>query len=244
MASLALPADAASRRAASRALDAAELSDQPERPRAELGRARPEIHHPVAVDLAEPGEGPGGERIERELGRRPRLEPRRAGQDLRSDGERDDDAGAPARHVRIARHEHGRRPAAPRLAERAVHEGGHPARRDPHDDVAGARPPPHLTRAGRPVVLGALHGAEDGAAAPGDDGLDERGRRVERGRALRGLDHAEPAAGARAHEHEPAAPRQRAHDELDGPADGGRGASHGVDRAAIGAVHELRDPER
>ena len=133
-----------------------------------------------------------------------RVEP---GQDLRSDGERDDDAGAPARHVRIARHEHGRGPAAPRFAERAAHEGSHPARRDPDDDVAGARPPPHLTRAGRPVVLGALHGAEDGAAAAGDDGLHERGRRVERGRALRGLDHAEPAAGARAHEQEPAAPR-------------------------------------
>ena len=121
-----------------------------ERPRAELGRARPEIHHPVAVDLAEPGEGPGGERVERELGRRSRLEPRRAGQDLRSDGERDDDARAPARHVRIARHEHGRRPAPPRLAERAAHERGHPARRDPHDDVAGARPPPHLRARRRP----------------------------------------------------------------------------------------------
>jgi hypothetical protein len=87
---------------------------------AERGR-RSTIRLPV--DLAEAGEGTGGERIERELGRRPRLEPRRAGQDLRSDGERDDDAGAPARHVRIARHEHGRRPAPPRLAERAATKG-------------------------------------------------------------------------------------------------------------------------
>jgi hypothetical protein len=140
------------------------------------------------------------------LGRRPRLEPRRAREHLRPYREGDDDARTATGHLRIAGDEHGRRLSAPGLGERPTHERRHTARRDAHHDVAGARAPPDLPRPGRPVVLGALHGPEDGAAPAGDDGLDQPRRCVEGGWALGGFDHPEPTAGAGPDEDEPAAP--------------------------------------
>src|SRR5881296_714648 len=84
----------------------ADLGDQAPGPRPELGRARSQVHHAVAVDPAKPGEGGRGEGVERELGGGARLESRRPRQDLRSDGERDDHARGRARHAWIRRHEH------------------------------------------------------------------------------------------------------------------------------------------
>ena len=117
---------------------------------AELGRARQQIHHAVAVDLAEPHEGRGGERVQRELGGGAGLEAGRAGEDLGPDGERHHHARGAERGTRgIARDEHGggAAPRAPprapraRTASRRSPPRPPPRRRAAPAGAPGARPP-------------------------------------------------------------------------------------------------------
>src|SRR5258708_1922187 len=59
-----------------RARDAAKLFDETERAVSELSRARLHVDHAIAVDAPEPRHARGRQRIEDELGRGARLEPR------------------------------------------------------------------------------------------------------------------------------------------------------------------------
>ncbi|MNY48484.1 hypothetical protein D3C86_1838230 [compost metagenome] len=84
--------------------------------------------------------------------------------------------------------------------------GGVAARGDPHHDVLGAQAARRQVLAARlAVVLGPLDGVAQGVIAARDDPLDQLGIGREGGRALRGIEHPEAPAGARAHVEEAAA---------------------------------------
>ncbi len=103
-----------------------------------------------------------------------------------------------------------RAPLVRAAGERAADELRDAARRHADHDVAlGDAQPRHAARAFLEVVLDAFARAEHRVLAAGHDGLDQPRRRAERRRHLRGFDHAETSARARADEKQPAAFLQR-----------------------------------
>ena len=208
IATLARPPASASRRAARRP-STPPSSTTSRRARARsLAERRRQVDHAIAVDLAQANERGGGERVQGELGRGARLEPRGAGEDLRADREDHDQVRRSARDGGVTGQEDGARAAAARLGEGAPHEGRDTAGRDPHHDIPAPRAPPHLPPAGPRVVLGALARAEHRAPPAGDDRLHQGRRAPEGRRALGRLQHPEPPARARADQDE-AAPAAR-----------------------------------
>ena len=65
------------------------------------------------------------------------------------------------------------------------------------------------------VVLSLLHGIAQGNVATGNESVEHRGRHAERGRQLRGVEHAKTATRARAHVEHPAPSLHARHDVLD-----------------------------
>src|SRR6266567_141788 len=224
-----------------RRADAAEVAHETDGPGQELRRARLQIHHAIAVDLAEPREGGGGQRIEGQLGRGPRLETGRAREDLGSHAERDDDAGGAPRDAGIARDQHGERAAPPGFGEAGAHEGRDAAGRDADHGVPGPRAGSHGTRAGARVVLGPLHRSEDSPPASRHHRLDLGGACIKGRGALRGFEHAEAAARPRPQEDELAAGPEPLGYLRDGLADGRRRATDRAHRILVHAVHQPGD---
>ena len=88
---LTLPPAASSTARDSSAAEAGGLHQDPLAPVHQLVVPGPQVHHEVAVDLAEPDHRPGGEGVEHELGGGARLHPGRAGDDLGTDRHGDAD---------------------------------------------------------------------------------------------------------------------------------------------------------
>src|SRR5207245_2272245 len=88
---------------------------------------------------------------------------------------------------------------------------------------------------------GPLARAEHCRAATGHDRLHAARRRAKRRRALGGLEHAEPAAGAGADEDQPPAGAERGDDQVHGGGDLARDAPDRAHRARVLAIHQRRD---
>ena len=139
--------------------------------------------------------------------------------------------------IRIARERDGGRPHLPRIVQSADHIGRAPAHRDADDHVLRAqRPRDEIAPALGGIVLGAFDRIAQRMVAAGDDADDHRVRHPERGRALRGIEHAEPPAGAGAHIDEPAARLERRDDLVHRRADRGQDLLHRHRHVAVFAV--------
>ena len=149
-------------------------------------------------------------------------------------------ARRPGRGAQVTRH--GAHAAGPRRLQAAAHERRHGAGGDPDEHVARAQPL-RLVPALVVAVLRPFHGAEHRVLAPGHDGADAVGVRPERRRALRGLQHAQAPAGARAQEHDAAAALQRVRDQVGRARDRARWPSGGDQRPPV-LVEEQRDHAR
>src|SRR5438874_12615621 len=73
----------------------------------------------------------------------------------------------------------------------------------------------HIRRSRVSIVFGALDTLIQCAVATGDHTDDQRRRRAERGRTLRGVEHAEPSRRPRADIDEPAAVAKRLDEQVD-----------------------------
>ena len=172
-----------------------------------------EIHHQVAVGLAEPDHRAGGERVEHQLGGGARLHPGRAGDDLGTDQHRDADvAGLPQQRAAARSRTPGRcgRRASGPATSAARTNGVVPLAAMPTTTSLGPTrrasisPSPALTSSSAPSI------ERTSAGQPaGDDPHDHLRRRAEGRRALGGVEHAEPAAGAGADVEQPAAGAER-----------------------------------
>ncbi len=91
------------------------------------------------------------------------------------------------------------------------------------------------------VVFGAFLGADDGVLAAGHDALDQLGIGPEGRRHLGGLDDAETAAGAGAHEHDPAALAQRLGAHVGAERDPVAFLLDGREHAAVLGEHQVND---
>jgi hypothetical protein len=85
------------------------------------------------------------------------------------------------------------------------------------------------------IVLRGFRGAGERGFAARDDALHQIGRNVESGRAFRGIEHTQPAAGSRADIEEPSAGAEGADDGVDGLRDVGEFGGDGIgDKAVFG----------
>ena len=94
------------------------------------------------------------------------------------------------------------------------------------------------------VVLGALDRLDQRRQPAGDDADDHLRRRAERRRALGGVEHAEPAAGAGADVEQPAARAERRLDQIDGAGDLLPRRGHRRGNAGVLGADEIDDLER
>src|SRR5438874_2369351 len=133
------------------------------------------------------------------------------------------------------------RAPARRAAASPPRTSGVTPRADTPPTTSPARARPHGAGARIRVVLGPLARAEDGGAAAGHDPLHAARRRAERRRALRGLEHTEPAAGAGADEDQPAAGGEGGDDQIDGGGDLTRDAPDRAHGARVLAIHQRGD---
>ena len=100
---------------------------------------------------------------------------------------------------------------------------------------------------GRPpvrVVLGPLHGAGQRGRTPGDQADDHAGRRAERRRAFRGIQHPQPPRGARPDVDEPAPAPQPIGRPVDRTRDGLRLGADRLDHPGVLGIHQRDDLER
>ena len=119
---------------------AGQLADDAVGARPQLVVGRPQVHHQVAERLAQPDHRPGGERVQHQLGRRARLEPRRAAQDFRTDDGRDGQIDVRDQlRVGVARQADGERPHAAGVGDGPEHVGRAAARGDADQHVVADR---------------------------------------------------------------------------------------------------------
>src|SRR2546426_554825 len=116
---------------------AAKLFDETERAVSELPRARLHVDHAVAVDAPEACHARGRQRIEDELGRGARLEPRGAGEHLGPRAWIDHHTRSGPGGCGVASHQGSDRPTPARRAQRRADEWRHAARGYADDDIAG-----------------------------------------------------------------------------------------------------------
>ncbi len=219
-------------------------ADDADAPVHELPAHRPEVDHQVPVDLAEPDHDGGAQRVEHQLGGRPGLHPGGARDDLRADEGRDQVVGRPARRLRGRRaaQEPGARPPVVRLLQGGVDEGRGARGGDPQDEVPLADAGVADRRAARAaVVLHPLLAPDQGLPSAGDDALHQLGVRAEGGRALRGVQHAEPPAGPGADVEEPAPPPEPRRHVVDDVGHGLRLRGDGVGHRPVLGLDEVDD---
>ena len=172
-----------------------------------------QVHHQVAVGLAQPDHRAGGEDVEHQLGGRARLHPGGAGDDLGPDVDVMTTSQVSARHRgRLGAGEEdgaGAERSAPGPAPPCTNGVVPLAAIPTTTSRAPTRRSSIARRAGVDVVLGAFDRADQRLVPAGDDPLHHLRRRAEGGRALRGVEHAEPAAGAGADVEEPPAGAER-----------------------------------
>ena len=134
------------------------------------------------------------------------------------------------------------RPARARAFERPDGVGRAARRGDADEHVRRADAAlVDVESAGLGVVFRGFDGAVARLVAAGDDALHEFGRDAEGRRALRGVEHAEPARRPRADVEESAAPPQALHYCLDGARHLREHEPHGLRHARVLLVHQTDD---
>ena len=204
------------------------------------------MDHPVLVNPAEPHHRSGRKQVEDHFLRGAGLQPRRAGNRFRPGVRRDGDARlARERRARIRGHADRDRAAPPREFERAEHVGRRAARGNSDDHVAAryarAR---KISRAIRRGIFRAFGRMPQRPRAAGDDGLHHFGRRPERRRTFRRVEHREAPAGSRADVKKPAAAAKGFHDGVHCARDFRQFAANGKRHARVLAIQNAQDFER
>ena len=97
-----------------------------------------------------------------------------------------------------------------------------------------------VARAHGGIVFAGFGGAAQRGLASGDDALHHFGRRVEGGRALGGVQHAQPAAGPRADVEEAAALLEHRRNGIHRSRDSGDFAAHGIRHLAVFGVDDAQ----
>ena len=119
-----------------------------------------------------------------------------------------------------------------------VHAGG-----DPYQDVAGGESTRgQVARSDRRIVLGGLGGSRKRGGAAGDDSLHQIGRNGKSGRTLRGIEHAQASAGARADVKQAAALFHRRDDRIHCPRNGRNLTSHRIRHFRVFAIDHFEHP--
>ena len=171
----------------------------------QLGVGWAHVDHQVAEGRARAHHHAGGEHVQHQLGRGTGLQARGAGEDLRSGGGRNGDLGCPGEcGAGNAAQADGERAQALRVRHPAKHIGRAPT--GGYTDEGVLCTPRFGAEAGVPEiacallgrVLGMLTGEPQGAVPTGDQPLHQPRIDGKRGRALAGIQNAEPAAGPRA----------------------------------------------
>jgi hypothetical protein len=201
---------------------AGDFHDDPFAPVHQFRVGGPQVHHQIAVGLAQANQGAGGEGVEHQLGRGARLHAGRAGHHFGTGQYRDGDvAGFPKQRGRLhTGEEYGAGAQRLGAAQCGADKGGGPAGGDADHGVKGADfAQIHFRDAGVGIVLGAFDRTHQRGQSPRDDSDHHLGRGAEGGRTLRGVEHAQPPAGAGSHVNEPAAGAEGGLDQLHGPGD-------------------------
>jgi hypothetical protein len=122
------------------------------------------------------------------------------------------------------------------------HVGRAPAGGDAHHHVGLAKPD-FLQIVDRKfgMIFGALDRPDHRRRPAGDDSQDPFGVGLERGRAFGGIEHAEPARGARAEVDQPAALAEPVGDDLDRPSNRFGLPAHGLGDLSVLGVHQPDD---
>ena len=218
IATLASPPAASSAASTSVRAGAGRVRDDPPHPRAQLCVRRDDVDHQVPEGLPEPHHRDRGDHVEHELLRRAGLEPRRAGDHLGPDDDRDLVLGEPADLGVVDRHERDReRSGPPGLATSApTTYGVLPLALNPTTASSGPTPSSaDLAATFVLVVLCVLLRRRRARRAACDQRHDEPGRNGERRLALGRIDEREPARRSGPDVDEPAACLEPLGDRVD-----------------------------
>ena len=201
-----------------------------------------DVDHQVAVGLAEPDHRDRRDRVQDELLRRAGLEPRRAGDELWPDDDRQLVVGAAGELGLLDRRQRDRQGSGfGGGLERGEHEGRPAARADADDGIrSGEGELRDRAAPGGGVVLGclALGGRKPFA---GDDRDDLAGRGGEGSFAFLGVELRDAAGRAGAHVGEPAAGLEPRNDPVDRRRELVRHRGHGARNRRVLVVHELHE---
>ena len=152
-----------------------------------------------------------------------------------------------ARGVRagVAAHRHGQRADLPRVIQRRDAIGRIAARRNGHDDVVfGQRTRLEISHGQLAAVFRALDGIAQRRVAARDDALHQLGRYAKRRRTFGRVQHAQPAACARAHVDQPAALFHARDDRIDRLGQRGQRPRHARGHVGGHVVHQRHDLQR
>ena len=196
--------------------EAGGVDDEPQGPVPQLLVAGLQIHHQIAVDLAQLDHGAGGEHVEHHLLGGARLHAGGAGDDLRAHQRGDGHVAQPLQlRPGVGAHPDGDAPPLLCPPESGKHIGGAAAGGDAHHRVVRTHlQTVHQGDAVGLAVLAALHRVAQGHVSAGDVALDHVRVHAEGGHALGGVQHAQPPRGARPQVDEPSAPPEAAVDQV------------------------------
>ena len=225
-------------------VDVAHLTDDADAATHELPAHRLQIHHQVAMHLAEADHHARRQRVQDELRRRPRLHPGGAGDGLRADDRRDGHIREPCQALRRRgkAQKSDPRPPLPGLGERSLDEGRRGGRRDAeHEVLRTDRERLDGCAAGRFVVLDPFQARLEGGCPPGDHASHEVRVRAEGGGAFRRIEDSEPSARARPDVDQPTPDADPPFNLVDQASDRLGLAGHGRRDTSILGVDQLDD---